>query len=396
MKNIAILGSTGSIGLSTLDVAANLGKEYRVCALAARSNWKKLLEQARRFRPDYVTLYDETAASMLEGKLPPGTKLLPAGLESLMEIASGPGADIVVSGLSGGIGFAPLVAAIKAGKTIALANKEPIVMAGPALMAECRRWNARIVPVDSEPSAIFQCLEDKAAASVSRIFLTASGGPFFNRKGSLDNVSPKEAVSHPRWNMGPKISVDSATLMNKGFEAIEISALFSLELEKIHILIHPQSIIHSAVEYADNSVLAQLSWPDMRIPIQYAITYPQRRPSPAKPLDLCAVSRLEFCKPDFRRFPCLALAQDSARKGGGHPAVLSAADEVAVSAFLSGAIKFTDIARVVEKTLSRYRGGGRPPSIPEAVEIDGWARQKAQEIISSGAYKKTAPGKVKC
>jgi 1-deoxy-D-xylulose-5-phosphate reductoisomerase len=386
-KNITILGSTGSIGISALDVICNLGPDYRVFALAARSDWKTMARQAREFRPRYVTLSDAAASSKLEGNLPPGTRLLAPGVESLMEISAQPQVDLVVNGLVGGVGFAPLVAAIKAGKTIALANKEPMVMAGAALMTECRRWNARIVPVDSEPSAVFQCLEDvkgmdRAPDSVAGVFLTASGGPFRNRKGSLSKVTPKEAVSHPRWRMGPKISVDSATLMNKGFEVMEIAAMFSLPLEKIRIVIHPQSVMHSAVEYGDGSVLAQLSQPDMRLPIQYAITYPQRRPSPVKPLNLFETGRLEFFEPDFKRFPCLALALESAKKGGGYPAVLSAADEVAVEAFLSGLILFTDIAALVEKTLALYRGASRPLSLSEAVEADCWARQKASEIAA--------------
>ena len=391
-KNITILGSTGSIGRSALDVIKNLGQDYRVFALAARADWKLLAKQAAAFHPKYVTLFDPDAAAKLEGNLPPGTKLLPSGVESLMEIAAHPQPELVLNGLAGGIGFAPLVAAIKAGKTVALANKEPMVMAGETLMAECRRWNARIVPVDSEPSAIFQCLEtgdgkSRSPESIAGIFLTASGGPFFKRKGSLSKVSPKEAVSHPRWSMGPKISVDSSTLMNKGFEAMEIAAMFALPLEKIRIVIHPQSVIHSAVEYTDSSVLAQMSLPDMRLPIQYAITYPERKPSPVKPLNLLRVRSLEFYEPDFRRFPCLELALDSARKGGGYPAVLSAADEVAVEAFLSGLILFTDIAALVEKTLALYHGAKRPLSLSEAVEVDCWAREKAGEIAARLARK---------
>jgi len=399
-KNITVLGSTGSIGLSALDVIENLGGDYRVFALSARSNWKKILEQARRHRPKYVTVFDPAAAQKLEGNLPSGVKLLPPGVESLMEISAHPQANLIVDGLVGGIGFAPLVSAIKAGKTIALANKEPIVMAGETLMKECARWNARIVPVDSEPSAIFQCLECEggaAAGAIARVFLTASGGPFFKRKGSLSGVTPRQAISHPRWNMGPKISVDSATLMNKGFEAIEIAALFSLPLEKINIVIHPQSIIHSAVEYKDGSVLAQMSLPDMRLPIQYAITYPERKPSPVQPLNLFDIRRLEFHEPDLRRFECLSLALESARRGGGWPAVLSAADEIAVELFLSGLIGFNDIPSLVRKTLSAYNGSGRSISISDAVEVDEWARNKARELARTGAFRrKTAPRKIKC
>jgi len=390
MKKIVILGSTGSIGVAALDVVSRLGPGYEVIGLAANSNYELLAEQARSFRPQYVTLFDEAASENALGLLPRGSKLLPPGLESLMTIASLEEADIVVHAMSGGVGFAPLVAAIKAGKTIALANKEPIVMAGAALMKECERWEARIIPVDSEPSAIFQCLGDRrdSLESLSRVLLTASGGPFFRRRGSLDRVTPKEALRHPRWKMGRKITVDSATLMNKGFEAMEMQTLFGLPLSKIKIVVHPQSIIHSAVEFCDGSVLAQMSLPDMRLPIQYAITYPSRQPSRVEKLDLFSLRKLEFFEPDFRRFPCLSLALESARLGGTFPAVLSAADEVAVEAFLAGEIRFTDIARVVEAVLRRNSSSPLPPSLAEAVEADSWARVKTADVIAGGHYRK--------
>lgn len=254
-------------------------------------------------------------------------------------------------------------------------------MAGALLMTEAARWQAKIIPVDSEPSAIFQCLSGIKAgqydAALSRVFLTASGGPFYAAKGSLAGVTPAQALKHPRWKMGPKITVDSATLMNKGLEAIEIKNLFSLPISKIQVLIHPQSVVHSGVEFRDGSVLAQLSNPDMTLPIQYALTWPDRAPSLAAPLDLFGVARLDFLKPDFRRFPCLELAFYAAKKGGQYPAVLNAANETAVGRFISGELRFTEIPAVVEKTLAACRGGSERFTIADAVEADSWARQKA-------------------
>lgn len=265
-------------------------------------------------------------------------------------------------------------------------------MAGGLLMQEAERWQARIIPVDSEPSAIFQCLAGlkpgQYDAAVSRVFLTASGGPFYAHKGSLDGVTPAQALKHPRWSMGPKITVDSSTLMNKGLEAIEIQNLFSLPISKVQVLIHPQSVVHSGVEFRDGSVLAQLSWPDMKLPIQYALTWPDRAPSLAEPLDFFRLARLDFARPDFRRFPCLELAFDAARRGGVYPAVLNAANETAVEAFLGGRLPFTGIPRVVEKTLAACRGGGGRLTLGAAVEADGWARQKAAELAAVSKKRK--------
>lgn len=255
-------------------------------------------------------------------------------------------------------------------------------MAGRQFMREARRWEATILPVDSEPSAIFQLLHGRPAAfraDIRRILLTASGGPFYRRRGSLKNVSVAEALAHPTWKMGRKITIDSATLMNKGFEAIEIQNLFDLGPKQVEVVIHPQSIIHSAVEYADGSIVAQMSRPDMRLPIQYALTYPARLPSPVLPLGFSDL-QLTFAKPAARRFPCLGLALDAARRGGGWPAVLNAADEVAVESFLEGAIAFTGIPRLIERTMGRWRGGGREPSFADVAEIDQWARCRAREL----------------
>lgn len=395
MKKIAVLGSTGSIGVGALNVIEHLGPRYRVTGLAARSNARLLLRQVLRHRPRWVTLFDPSGADWLRHRLPRGTVLLPSGVESLMEISSHPDSDIVVNSLAGSVGFAPLVASIKAGKRVALANKEPMVMAGETLMNEASRWGAQIIPVDSEPSAIFQCLQSSILKGlnpsdvVSRIFLTASGGPFYTGRRPLDKVTPEEALAHPNWKMGPKITVDSATLMNKGLEAIEIKCLFSLPLSTINVLIHPQSVVHSGVEFRDGSVLAQMSLPDMRLPIQYAITFPDRTASAVNPIDFFSVSRLDFRQPDTRRFPCLSLAFEAARKGGTYPAVLNAADEAGVAAFLDGRLPFTGIPRLVEELLDCHKSSSRLPSLAEVVEVDQYTRVRAQEIIERPGAKKT-------
>ena len=383
MKKVSILGSTGSIGRNALKTVDNLG--WKVLALAAKSKDGGFFEQVRAYRPKYAAVFDHDAYSELKDILPRGTKLLPPGLEGLTELASLKEADVVLNAVSGSVGFAPLVASIRASKHIALANKEPMVMAGATLMREAARWSARIIPVDSEPSAIFQCLagvEDKNYdAAVSRIFLTASGGAFYRRKGSLSNVTPAAALKHPTWRMGPKITVDCATLMNKGLEIIEIMNFFSLPISRIQVVIHPQSIMHSAVEFKDGSVLAQLSNPDMKLPIQYALTWPHRAKSLVKPLNFFKLKSLDFFEPDFRRFPCLRLACEAGRLGGGYPAVLNAANEVAVERFLAGAALFTDIPVIVEDTLALHHSASRQsPTLAEVVETDQWARIKAAEI----------------
>lgn len=382
MKNVVILGSSGSIGLNAVRVIKKLGPGWRVLGLAVNSNLKELRRQLRELRPAHAAVFDYGAWKEFRAEVPRGVRLLPPGVEGLAELASLKEADVVLNSVSGAVGLTPLLAAIRASKQIALANKEPMVMAGELLMKEARRWEARIIPVDSEPSAIFQCLAGIKPGQydprVSRVLLTASGGPFYGKKGSLSSVTPAQALKHPRWRMGPKISVDSATLMNKGLEAIEIQNLFSLRAAKIQVLIHPQSVLHSGVEFTDGSVLAQLSNPDMKLPIQYALTWPERARSLVKPLDLVRLSRLDFQEPDFRRFPCLGLALDAARRGGIFPAALNAANEVAVARFLSGGIRFTDIAVVVERVLARC-GSGVRLTLAGAVETDGWARQIAAD-----------------
>ena len=395
MKRIVILGSTGSIGVSSLSVISSLGEDYRVLAITGNNNTELFLKQIHEFKPKYAALYSEESYNKIKDQVPAHTKLLAPGIESLVYLSITPEADLIINGLVGSVGFIPLIAAVKAGKTIALANKEPIVMAGRAIMDECRRWNATIIPVDSEPSAVFQSLENvdsrsyyKAEPQIASILLTASGGPFFKYEGDLSKVTPKQALAHPRWKMGKKITIDSATLMNKGFETIEIMHLFALPLEKVKIVIHPQSIVHSAVEYVDGSIIAELSNPDMRLPIQYAITYPKRMPNPAKRLSIMEMSKLEFSEPDLNKFPCLCLALDAAKKGGSFPAALNAADEVAVSAFLEGKILFTDIPKIVAGVLAKHTSHNKPLTLSAAAMVDEWAKEEAVDLLNSKRYKK--------
>jgi len=386
MKNVVVLGATGSIGINALEVLNNLRSGYRVLGISANSNFQLLLTQARKYKPKYLALSDFEAHSRLKEKSGGKYKILPPSLEGLCVMASLKEADIVINAISGAVGFAPLISSIRTSKKIALSNKEPMVMAGPLIMKEAERWNARIIPVDSEPSAIFQCLEclktQNYNSEISRIFLTASGGPFYRKKGTLRYVTPKMALKHPNWKMGPKITVDSATLMNKGLEAIEIMNFFNVPIKKINVVVHPQSIVHSAVELKDGSVLAQLSQPDMRLPIQYAITYPERFPSLVGRIDLFKLGKLNFIKPDFKKFPCLEIAMDCAKKGGAYPCILNAANEVAVNAFLKGRISFTAIAKVLQRVLSGYKSTYEQVSLSNVAEIDDWAREKAFQVVS--------------
>ena len=387
MKRVSILGSTGSIGVNALNVIRELPDLLSVFGLAAHSNCALVAEQAEEFNAAAVSMFDAKAGADLKTRLNGKAKHLAPGVEGLCDLASHPDVDVVLTSVVGGVGFAPLLAAIRTGKVVALANKEPMVMAGAQFMREAERWKAKIVPVDSEPSAIFQCVQglnpdSRAAAplkTIRRVILTASGGAFAKYKGDLADVTPAMALKHPTWKMGKKITVDCATLMNKGFELIEIMNLFSLRREQVEIVIHPQSIFHSGVEFSDGSVLAQLGVPDMKLPIQYAMTYPERGGRVVEPLDLIKAGTLEFRAPDFSRFPCLALALEAAHKGGGMPAVLNAADEIAVEAFLKGRIKLTDIPRVIADVMAEYAPSGGLPSFQEIVEVDAWARAKAEE-----------------
>jgi 1-deoxy-D-xylulose-5-phosphate reductoisomerase len=370
--NVAVLGATGSIGASTLDVIARHPARYRVFALTAHASADALLELCRRHRPRYAVLSGVSASA--KGFRDAGTELL-TGPEAIDEIVAHADCHAVMAGIVGAAGLSSTLAAARAGKRVLLANKEALVMAGPLVMRVARDAGAQILPVDSEHNAVFQCFSGKAA--VRRIVLTASGGPFrAAAPESLGAVTPEQAVAHPNWVMGRKISVDSATMMNKGLEVIEARWLFDLPPERIEVLIHAQSIVHSLVEYADGSMIAQLSNPDMRVPIAYALAYPERVESGAQPLDLSSVKNLSFEKPDPARFPCLRLAYEALSEGGTAPAVLNAANEVAVAAFLERRLPFTGIAKVIEKTLERVPACAAD-DMPAVLGADADARRAA-------------------
>lgn len=382
-RRVVILGSTGSIGVNALSVVDRLGGSCRVVALSTHGNTGRLWEQIKRYQPEAVSVWEEEDARKIRAKnikVHGKPLLVLSGLEGLMELAEWPSANIVLSAVVGAVGLRPLLKALRAGKKVALANKEALIMAGELVMAEAQRWNATLLPVDSEHSAIFQCLQGSHPGEVKRLILTASGGPFYRYKGDLSKVTVKQALNHPTWKMGKKITIDSATLMNKGIETIEAAILFGLPIARVEVVIHPQSIVHSLVDYVDGAMIAQLSWPDMCLPIQYALTYPARAPGNLPSLDLAKAKNLEFYKPDFRRFPCLTLAREAAHQGGTWPTALNAADEVAVHAFLDGAIRFTDIAKIIEKTLSRHKGA-KHPTLETILETDAWARRTAKEMV---------------
>ncbi|VAX09689.1 1-deoxy-D-xylulose 5-phosphate reductoisomerase [hydrothermal vent metagenome] len=360
MKGLTILGATGSIGVSTLDVVARHPGSYRAVALTANHNVNDLLQQCLKFRPDYAVMADESSAQQLAEQLQeaaPEIQVL-AGMDGLKRVSSLPEIDYVMAAIVGAAGLLPALTAVRAGKRLLLANKESLVMAGSLFMEEAKRHGAEILPIDSEHNAIFQCMpkgysDDLSAIGVRRILLTASGGPFrLTPVEQLSQVTPEQACAHPNWSMGRKISVDSATMMNKGLEVIEACWLFHTKPDKIKVVLHPQSVVHSMVEYADGSVLAQMGNPDMRTPIAHAMAWPERIESGVASLDLFEVARLDFAAPDFQRFPCLSLAYQAIEQGGSAPAILNAANEVAVAAFLDGQLGFTEIPVVIESTLS--------------------------------------------
>jgi len=357
VSSLSVLGSTGSVGTQTLDVAARLGIPVR--AISGNKNVKLLCEQARRFHPDFVCAYDEASADTLKTMLADTDIRVGSGMNALVDCAAGYGA-CVVTAVSGSVGLTPTLAAIDEKKRIALANKETLVCAGSLVMARAREKGAEIVPVDSEHSAIFQCLEAQGAQrALRKILLTGSGGPFRGKKRcELETVTPAQAVAHPNWHMGAKISVDSATLMNKGLEFIEAMHLFSVTPDDIQVIIHPESVIHSMVEFTDGCVLAQLGIPDMRLPIQYALTYPSREAAPAPGPDFTQIGKLTFFDPDLENTPCLALAMDCARRGGTAPAVLSAANEEAVALFLHERLGFNRIYDSVAAAVSALAEDG--------------------------------------
>ncbi len=383
MKNVVILGSTGSIGTNTLEVIRNLAGEYKVTGLAANKQWELMAEQIKEFSPAWVSLADENAHKSLQGSLAPNNGLqLLHGLESLKKTNSFEEVDIVVSAIMGAAGLDTAIEAIKNKKTLAIANKEVLVMAGEIVMPLAEKYGVDILPVDSEHSAIFQSLRAGDKSEIKRIILTASGGPFFNLpKDELENVVPSQALKHPTWEMGQKISIDSATLMNKALEVIEAKWLFGLNVDQIEVVIHPQSIIHSMVEFCDGSVIAQMGVPDMKVPIQFAITYPERKHIDVDRLDLAKAGNLEFKAPDNDKFPGLELGFEAARVGGTMGAALNAANEVAVDAFLNNKIKFTDIANMVKTTMQSHTVIHNP-TLEEVIETDNWARQEVNKCLS--------------
>ena len=382
MKRISLLGSTGSIGVSTLDVVGAHPDRFVVTALAAGRNIKLLKQQIERFRPRLAAVYDEAHALELHRLLGPASATAVLfGPDGYRETAAYAAADMVVSAVVGAAGLLPTLDAIEAGKDIALANKETLVMAGHLVLRKATERGVKIIPVDSEHSAIFQCLQGHRREDVRRIILTASGGPFLHAsEEELAKVTPAQALRHPNWSMGKKITIDSATMMNKGLELIEAGWLFELPGTAIDVLIHPQSIVHSLVEYRDGSVIAQMGVPDMRIPIAYALSYPNRLPSAEKPLDLAKAGTLTFLDPDPVRFPALRLAYEAAKAGGTMPAVLNGANEMAVTAFIAEQIRFDRIVSVVQEVLSRHPGQ-TDPGIDVILAADRWAREEAGNII---------------
>ena len=362
MKKLSLLGSTGSIGTQALQVVENLqaqGEEIQVEVLAARSSVKLLEEQARRFHPSAVAVFDEAAARSLRGSLRDTSIQVLAGMEGLCEAAAWEGAGTTLNAVVGMVGLQPTLAAIRAGKTLALANKETLVAGGAMVMEEARRHGVKILPVDSEHSAIFQCLQGcPGRDALEKLILTASGGPFFGKsREELETVTREQALRHPNWDMGAKITIDSATMMNKGLEVIEASWLFELPEDRIDVVVHRESIIHSMIQYKDNAVMAQLGVPDMAVPIQYALTYPRRLPSPAGELNLWELQKLTFYPPDGDAFPCLELCREALRRGGLVPAAANGANEQAVALFLEGKIGFLDIPRLVAKAMDQQTAG---------------------------------------
>ncbi len=380
-KNVAILGSTGSIGRNTLEVIEQCDGRFRAVGLSAHTRLAELVEQARRFRPRWIVATDEDEAARFDWSGLSGDTQLLVGEEGLRRVASSDEVDIVVAAIVGSAGLRSTWAAIEAGKTVALANKETLVVAGPLVMRRAAECGATILPVDSEHSAVFQALQAGRAEEVSRIILTASGGPFRNHSlAQLKHVTVDEALSHPTWDMGPKITIDSATMMNKALEIIEARWLFDVAPDRIVVVIHPQSIVHSMVEFNDGAVIAQLSPPDMRLPIQYALTYPERRKGPADKLDLTARMTLEFEPPDPERFPALDLGHEVARAGGTAGAVVNAANEAAVEGFLNGVLNFTEIVPACRSVLESHNFDPNP-TLDELLKLDAWAREEISRWV---------------
>lgn len=381
MKNLVLLGSTGSIGTQTLDIAEECG--YRVLALAAGRQVTAFEEQIRRFQPRYAALFDEAAANDLRVRVADLDVQVYSGIEGLCTLASLPEADVVLNAVVGMVGLQPTLAAIKAGHDVALANKETLVAGGALVMDAVKEYGVRLLPVDSEHSAIFQCLQGAPAdrRAIKRLILTASGGPFFGKTAAeLENVTLADALKHPNWSMGAKITIDSATMMNKGLELIEARWLFDMDPSLIDVVVHRESIIHSLVEYVDNAVIAQLGVPDMRVPIQYALTYPARTPSPVGELSLSQIGKMTFYAPDEDTFRCLPLCREAITVGGMRPAAVNGANEQAVALFMDGKIGFMDIPRLVEKVLgASWPQGG---DVQTVLDTD----RAARELVLAGVY----------
>lgn len=371
MKRITILGSTGSIGTQTLDVVRKNKDKFQVVAISANSSIDLLLEQIMEFSPKYVAVYNEESALKLKEMIPENINIeVLSGMDGLVKICQLEEVNVVLTAVVGMIGLVPTMAAIKAKKTIALANKETLVTAGELVMSEAKKNNVEILPVDSEHSAIFQCLNGERKQDIEKIILTASGGPFRGKKREeLVNVTKNEALKHPNWDMGRKISIDSSTLMNKGLEVIEAKWLFDVDVEDIEVVVHPQSIIHSMVSFRDSSVMSQMGCPDMRLPIEYALTYPERLKTDFERLDLAKVATLTFEKPDMETFPCLALAFKVLKLGGTYPAALNSANEFLVNEFLNDKIGFYDIPYYIEKTLDCHKNRVNP-TLEDILEVD--------------------------
>lgn len=382
MKSIAILGATGSIGVTTLEVVSRFSDRFRVVAMAAGRNLDLFVEQIRRFRPELVSVATAAHARELASRLGSRRVEVMHGMEGAVAIATHPEARMLVSALVGALGLRPTLAAIRAGKDIAFANKEVLVVAGELMTRAVREHGVRLLPVDSEHNAIFQCLEGRPRDSLRRVILTASGGPFRDLSPeAFGSITVADALHHPTWRMGTKITIDSATLMNKGLEVIEAHWLFDLKPEQISVVVHPQSVIHSMVELVDGSVIAEMAVPDMSIPVAYALAFPERLPLPhLKPLSLVEIGRLTFEQPDPERFPCLRLAYEALEAGGTMPVCLNAANEELVAGFLAGLTRFVDIPRYIEAVM-RGHSNHAARTLEDLFEIDGWARATARELI---------------
>lgn len=394
MKSLAILGSTGSIGTNTLRVVESFPDAFRVVGLAAGSSVDLLAQQIARHRPKVVSVGSQAALDALGRTLDLSGIAVGVGAEGMTRVATHDDVDMVVASAVGAVGLVPTYGALRAGKDVALANKETLVMAGALMVAEANARGARVLPIDSEHCALHQCLDGRPAADVARLLLTASGGPFRTRGvESLDAVTPADALNHPTWNMGRKITVDSATLMNKGLEVIEARWLFGVPAERIDVVIHPQSVVHSMVEFVDGTVLAQMSVTDMRLPIQYALSYPERWSTPLPAMDFRSAMRLDFEPPDRQRFPCLDLAYRALGAGGTMPAVLNAANEESVAAFLDGRIPFPAIAQTVAEVMDGHIVA-QASSLEAVLDADAWARRRARESFAArpaGAFVSRPP-----